>query len=72
MPGQPVPCFTLNGTKRNSQEPVPHPDDGTETSAQQFWTQFWTERLQALKWHLDSAQASSSDTGGGPDAEDDG
>jgi len=71
MPGQPVPYFTLNGTKRNSQGPVLRPDD-TETAAQQFWTQFWTERLQALKRHLDSAQASSSDTGGGTDAEDDG
>ena len=67
MPGQPVPYFTLNGTKRNSQGPVLRPDD-TETAAQQFWT----ERLQALKRHLDSAQASSSDTSGGPDAEDDG
>ena len=66
MPGQPVPYFTLNGTKRNSQGPVLRPDD-TETAAQ-----FWTERLQALKRHLDGAQASSSDTGGGPDAEDDG
>jgi hypothetical protein len=70
MPGQPVPCFTLNGTKRNSEGPVLRPDD-TETAAQ-FWTQFWTERLQALKRHLDSGQASSRDTGGGPDAEDDG
>ena len=71
MPGQPMPCFTLNGTRRNSLGLVLRPDD-TETAAQQFWTQFWTERLQALKRQLDSAQANSSDTGGGPDAEDDG
>jgi len=71
MPGQPVPYFPLNGTKRYSQGPVLRPDDAG-TSTQQFWTQFWTRRPQALKWHLDSAQASSSDTSGGPDAEDDG
>ena len=68
MPGQPVPCFTLNGTKRNSQGPVLRPED-TETAAQQFWTQFWTERLQALKCHLDCAQTGSSDTGGRADAQ---
>ena len=71
MMGQPVAFFTVNGTKRHSQRPVPHLGD-TRTSAQQFWTKSWTERLQALKRHLDRTQASSSDTGGGPDAEDDG
>jgi len=71
MMGQPVAFFTVNGTKRHSQRPVPHLGD-TRTSAQQFCTEFWTERLQALKRHLDSTQAGSSDTGGGPDAEDDG
>jgi len=71
MMGQPVAIFTVNGTKRHSQRPVPHLGN-TGTSAQQFWTEFWTERLQALKRHLDSTQAGSSDTGGGPDAEDDG
>jgi hypothetical protein len=70
MMGQPVPFSTVNGTKRHSQAPVPRPDD-MRTSAQQFWTEFWTERLQALKRHLGSAQAGSTDTGG-PDAEDDG
>jgi len=69
--GQPVAFFTVNGTKRHSQGPVPRPGD-TRTLAQQFWTEFWTERLQALKRHLDSTQASSSDAGGGPDAEGDG
>jgi hypothetical protein len=43
-----------------------------KTSAQQFWTEFWTERLQALKRHIESTQTSSSDPGGGPDAEDGG
>jgi hypothetical protein len=71
MMGQPMPFCTANGTKRQSQAHVPRPD-GTRTSAQQFWTEFWTERLQALKRFLDSSQASSSDTGGGPDAEGDG
>ena len=69
--GQPVASFTVNGTKRHSHAPGPRPDD-RRTSAQQFWTEFWTERLQALKRHLDSTQASSSDAGGGPDAEGDG
>jgi hypothetical protein len=67
MMGQPEPFFTVNGTKRHSQGPVPRPDD-LRTSAQQFWT----ECLQALKRHLGSAQTGSPDTGGGPDAEDDG
>jgi hypothetical protein len=68
--GEPAAFFTVNGTKRQSKGHVPHPDD-TRTSAQ-FWTEFWTERLQALKRYLDSAPTSSSDTGGGPDVEDDG
>lgn len=73
MIGQPVPFFTVNGTKRHSQGHVPHPDD-TKASAQQFWTEFWTERLQALKRHIESTQASSSEPApsDGPDAEDDG
>jgi len=66
--GQAVPFFTVNGTKRQSQGHVPRPND-TRTSAQQFWTEFWTERLQALKRHLDCAQTGSSDTGGRADAE---
>jgi hypothetical protein len=69
MMGQPVAFFTVNGTKRHSQEPVPRPGE-MKTSAQQFWTEFWTERLQALKRHIESTQTSSSDPGGGPDAED--
>jgi hypothetical protein len=71
MMGQPGAFFTVNGTKRQSPGHVPRPDDVRTTSAQQFWTEFWTERLQALKRHLDSAPASSSDTGEGPDAEGD-
>jgi hypothetical protein len=71
MIGQPVRFFTVNGTKRHSQGHVPRPDD-TRTSAQPFWTEFWTERLQALKRHLESAPASTSDTGSGLDAGDDG
>jgi hypothetical protein len=72
--GQPGAFFTVNGKKRQSQAPVRRPDDA-RTSAQQFWTEFWngfwTERLEALKRHLDRAPATNSDTGG-PDAEEDG
>ena len=64
--GQPAAFRAVNGTKRQSHAPGTRPDD-TRTSAQQFWTQ----RLQALKRHLDSTQTSGSDTGGRPDAEDD-
>jgi hypothetical protein len=55
MMGQPVAFFTVNGTKGHSQRPVPHLGN-TGTSAQQFWTEFWTERLQALKRHLDTGR----------------
>lgn len=48
--GQPVAFFTVNGTKRHSRGPFPRPGE-TKTSAQ-FWTEFWTERLQALQRHL--------------------
>lgn len=73
MTGQPVVFFTVNGTKRHSQELAPRPDD-TRTSVQQFWTEFWTERLQALNRHIESTRACSSEPApsGGPDAEDDG
>lgn len=70
MMGQPVVFFTVNGTKRQNQGPVPRPGE-TRTSAQ-FWTDFWTERLQAFKCYLESTQTSSTDTGGGSDAEDGG
>ena len=68
---QPLGFFTANGTKRQGQGPVPRPDD-TRASVRQFWNEFWTERLQALKRFLESAQARGSDTGGRPDTEDDG
>ena len=68
MTGQPVAFFTVNGTSRQNQGPILRPGK-TSTSARQFWTEFWTECLQALKRHLDSTQASSTDTGGGPDAD---
>ena len=69
MMGQPVAFFTVNGTKRHGQAPVPRPGD-TRTSAQQFWT----ERLQTLKRHLESTQASDSEPepSGRPVAEDGG
>jgi hypothetical protein len=51
MMGQPVAFLTVNGTKRHSQEPVPRRDEA-RTSVQQFWT----ERLQALKRHIESTQ----------------
>jgi hypothetical protein len=62
--------LTVNGTKRQSQGHVPRLDD-TRASAQ-FRTEFWTERLQVLKRHIESAQTSSSESApsGGPDAED--
>jgi hypothetical protein len=69
MMGQPAAFFTVNGTKRHSHAPVPRPDDA-KTSAQ-FWAEFWTERLEALKRHADSTQTGSSEPApsGGPDAE---
>lgn len=71
MMGQPVAFLAVNGTKRHSQGLVPRPGE-TRTSAQQFWTEFWTERLQALKRYLESTQASNDEPppSGGPDAED--
>jgi len=68
--GQPAVVLKVSGTKRQSQGPVPRPG-GTGISPEQFWTEFWTERLEALKRHIESTQASSSETapGGGPDAE---
>jgi hypothetical protein len=66
--GEPAAVLTVNGTKRQSQAPAPLPGE-TRMSPEQFWT----ERLQALKRHIESTQTGSSDTGpsgGRPDAED--
>ena len=57
MTGQPAAFFTANGAKRRSRGPVPRPDESS-SSARQFLTEFWTERLQALKRHIDSTQTS--------------
>ena len=69
--GQPAAFFTVNGIKRQSHAPGPRWGEAG-ISPEQRWTEFWTERLEALKRHIESTQASSSDTapGGGPDAED--
>ena len=64
--GEPAAVFKVNGTKLHSQAPVPRLCEGISVE------QFWSERLQALKRHLESTQI-SSDTrpaGGEPDAED--
>jgi hypothetical protein len=64
--GEPAAVFTVNGTKLQSQAPVPRLCEGISAE------RFWSERLQALKRHLESTQT-SSDTrpaGGEPDAED--
>jgi len=59
MMGEPAAFVVVNGTKRQSQGHVPRPDN-TRASPQQFWAGFWTERLQALKRHIENAQTSSS------------
>ena len=64
--GEPAAVFKANGTKLQSQLPVPRLCEGISVE------QFWSERLQALKRYLESTQT-SSDTrpiGGEPDAED--
>ena len=64
--GEPAAVFKVSGTKLPSQAPVPRLYQGISVE------QFWSERLQALKRHLESTQT-SSDTrpaGGEPDAED--
>jgi len=63
--GEPAAVFKVNGTKLQSQAPVPRLCEGISVE------QFWSECLQALKRHLESTQT-SSDTrpaGGEPDAE---
>jgi hypothetical protein len=68
--GQPAVVFKVNGTTRQSRAPASYPGE-TGISPEQFWTQFWAERLQALERHLKSTQTSSSDpgpSGAGPDA----
>ena len=64
--GEPAAVFKVNGTKLQSQAPVPRLCE--EISVEQFWS----ERLQALKRHFESTQISSDTrpTGGEPDAED--
>jgi hypothetical protein len=64
--GEPAAVFKVNGTKLQSQAPVPRPCEGISVE------QFWSERLQALKRHLESTQTSSDTrpTGGELDAED--
>jgi len=59
MMSDPAAHLTVNATKRHSNGHVPRPDDA-KTSPQQFWARFWTERLQALKRHIENAQASNS------------
>ena len=64
--GEPAAVFKVNGTKLQSQAPVPRLCQGISVE------QFWSERLQAFKRHFESTQT-SSDTrpaGGEPDAED--
>ena len=70
MMSEPAAFLMVNDTKRQSQGHILRPDN-TRTSPQQFWTGFWTERLQALKRHIENAQASSSGPApsGGPEAE---
>jgi len=70
--GQPAVVFKVNGTTRQNRAPASYPGE-TGISPEQFWTQFWAARLQALDRHLKSTQTSSSDpgpSGAGPDAED--
>ena len=59
MMGEPAAFVVVNDTQRQNQGHVPRPDN-TRASPQQFWAGFWTERLQALKRHIENAQASSS------------
>ena len=59
MMGEPAAHLTVNGTKRQSHGHVPRPDH-RRALPQQFWAGFYTERLQALKRHIENAQASSS------------
>jgi len=66
--GQPAAVFIVNGTTRQSRAPALYPGE-TGISPEQFWT----ERLQALKRHLESTQTGSSDPGpssGEPDTTD--
>jgi hypothetical protein len=51
--GEPAAVFTVNGTKLQSRAPVPRPYEAISVE------QFWSERLQALKRHLESTQTSS-------------
>jgi hypothetical protein len=59
--GEPAAFRKVNGAKRQSQAPGLRPGE-TKISPEQFWTEFWTERLQALKRHME-------ETCGGSDAE---
>ena len=54
--GEPAAVFKANGTKLQSHAPVPRLCEGISVE------QLWSERLQALKRHLESTQT-SSDTG---------
>ena len=54
MMGEPAAHLTVNGTKRQSHGHVPRPG---RALPQQFWAGFWTERLEALKRHIENAQA---------------
>jgi len=73
MMGQRVVFFEVNGTKRRARHLACA--WARRKLPQQFWAEFWTERLQTLKRHLESTQTTSSDPGpssGGPEAEDGG
>ena len=61
--GEPAAVFKVNGTKLQSQAPVPRLCEGISVE------QFWSERLQTLKRYLESTQTSSDTAGGEPDSE---
>jgi len=67
MMGEPAAFVVVNDTQRQNQGHVPRPDN-TRASPQQFWAGFWTERLQALKRHIETRRPAVADPApsGGP------
>jgi hypothetical protein len=53
--GQPAAFFTVNGTKHHSHAPGPR-WAAAGVSPEQCRTQFWTERLEALKRRVSSPE----------------